>query len=204
MALSGMAVAYSVIGGLVLFSGIKGATIADTVKATISGNLASVTNTEAITTGASTTGVSSSGDVSGTGSQNYITAANFLVGNGYSKAAAAGIVACIAGESSGNPEAVGDQGTSYGLIQEHGSQYSGLVTGNASKDLQSQLEAILAYNNAQGANLIAMLNQITDPVQAADFYSQYFERPAVTDSDVVSSVATSVYAQIQSQSAPTG
>jgi hypothetical protein len=203
MALNGVAVAYSVIGGLVLYSGIKGATIADTVKAVISGNLGSVTNTEAITSGTST-GVSSSGDVSGTASQNYILIANFLVGNGYSKAAAAGIVACIAGESSGNPEAVGDQGTSFGLIQEHGSQYSGLVTGNASKDLQAQLEAILAYNNAQGSQLIAMLNQITDPVQAADFYSQHFERPAVTNSDVVASVAKTVYAQIQSSSAPTG
>jgi hypothetical protein len=34
---------------------------------------------------------------------------------------------------------------------------------------------------------------MTNPVYAADFYSQRFERPAVTNSDVRSSVAWSVY-----------
>jgi hypothetical protein len=87
------------------------------------------------------------------------------------------------------------------LIQLHDQspgQYDHLVTGNASTDLQSQLPAIIAYNNAQGSGLVSMLNSISDPVQAADFYSQHFERPAVTNSDVVSSVATSVYAKITS------
>jgi hypothetical protein len=36
-------------------------------------------------------------------------------------------------------------------------------------------------------------------VQAAEFYSQYFERPAVTNSDVRAGVATSVYAQLQAE-----
>jgi hypothetical protein len=46
--MSGAAVAYCTAGGLVLYSGIKGATIADTVKAALAGNL-TVTGTEAIT-----------------------------------------------------------------------------------------------------------------------------------------------------------
>jgi hypothetical protein len=33
-------------------------------------------------------------------------------------------------------------------------------------------------------------------VAAADFYSQNFEKPAVTDSDVVPSVAETVYADL--------
>lgn len=196
MPMSGAAVAYCTIGGLILYSGIKGATIADTVKAALAGNL-TVTSTEAISSGAAA-GSSPGSVVSGAASQNYLTIANYLVGNGYSKAAAAGIVGCIAGESAGNPESVGDQGTSFGLIQEHGSQYSGLVTGDASKDLQAQLPAIIAYNNAQGQGRIDMLNQISDPVQAADFYSQYFERPKVTGSDVRASVAQQVYAELNS------
>jgi hypothetical protein len=59
MALSGVAVAYSVAGGLILFSGIKGATISDTVKSVLKGNLA-VTDTETIGTPAS--GASAAGD----------------------------------------------------------------------------------------------------------------------------------------------
>ena len=49
------------------------------------------------------------------------------------------------------------------------------MTGNASADLDTQLPAIIAYNNAHNPNAIPMLNAITDPVQAADFYSSQFE-----------------------------
>lgn len=48
MAAKGVSVAYCVIGGVVLYSGIKGAKIADTVGAALKGNL-SVTNQEPIT-----------------------------------------------------------------------------------------------------------------------------------------------------------
>lgn len=201
MAFSGAAVAYCAFGGLILFSGIKGATISDTIKAAFKGNL-NVTSTQAVVTPAqqaANSGQPSAGSTStatsGSENANLLTAAKYLVSNGYSKAAAAGIAGCIAGESAGDPEAVGDQGTSFGLIQEHGN-YSYLVTGNATKDLQSQLQAIIAYNNAQGAGLIHMLNSITDPVAASDFYSENFERPLVKDSDVRASVATSVYGQL--------
>jgi hypothetical protein len=206
MAISGAAVAYSVVGGVVLYSGIKGSTLSDTVKSVLKGNL-NVSDTEGISSGSSSPGAGSNpGNVSsGSASQNYIIIANYLVGNGYSKAAAAGICGCIAGESSGNPEAIENHSNpgagGEGLIQwTPGSSYGVPITGNASADLQKQLPMIIAYNNAQGANLINMLNQISDPVQAADFYSQHFERPLITNSDVVPSVAKSVYAQITSNS----
>lgn len=54
MSVSPAAVAYTVVGGLIAFSGIKGATIADTVKAVLSGNL-TVINTEPIGQGSSST-----------------------------------------------------------------------------------------------------------------------------------------------------
>ena len=46
-------------------------------------------------------------------------------------------------------------------------------------------------------------NFATNPVEAADFYSQHFERPAVTDSDVRAGVAESVYSELTT-SAVTG
>lgn len=49
MPINAPAVAYAAIGGLVLYSGIKGATLADTAKAVLAGNL-NVTNTEVIGT----------------------------------------------------------------------------------------------------------------------------------------------------------
>jgi resuscitation-promoting factor RpfB len=49
MAVQGASVAYIVVGGLVLYSGIKGATIADTVTSVLSGNL-NVTDTETVAT----------------------------------------------------------------------------------------------------------------------------------------------------------
>jgi hypothetical protein len=203
MALSGAAVAYATVGGLVLYSGIKGATLSDTFKSVLTGNL-NLQDTETVQFGSSSSsgsGSSVSAD-SGSASQNYITIANYLVQNGYSKTAAAGICGCIAGESGGNPEAMEGGGSGGGgLIQWTPiSAYPGLVTGNATKDLDAQLPAIIAYNNVQGPGLVAMLNAQTSPVAAADFYSQYFERPAVTDSDVRASVANSVYAAITSGS----
>lgn len=196
--LSGVAVAYATIGGLILYSGIKGATISDTVRSALSGNL-NVTNTEPIGNGTSAASAGpATSAASGSSGVNYLTIAKYLTANGYSKAAAAGVVGCIAGESGGNPEAIqGGVSGGEGLIQwTPMSNYPGLVTGNASKDLDKQLPAIIAYNNAQGAGLNVMLNTMTDPVAAADFYSQNFERPQVKNSDVRASVALAVYAEL--------
>lgn len=196
-------------GAVFVWSGIKGKSVSGVFRALIGGEKpGTAANANSIMgvqssglPGSVTSGAANASDIpSGSNSQNYLTAAEYLVRNGYSYAAAAGIVGDIAGESGGNPEAVGDQGTSYGLIQEHGSQYAGLVTGNPTKDLQDQLQGIIDYNNAQGAHLVNMLNQLSDPVQAADFYSQYFERPAVLYSDVQQGVANSVYQQLISKS----
>jgi hypothetical protein len=212
--LSGVSVAMLAVGGILLWSGIRGATISNTLQAVFKGNPGAAQSTEGINISGGSAGTAKASNpgnvVSGSSNQNYVIIANYLVGNGYSKAAAAGICACIAGESSGNPESIqnhSDPGAGgEGLIQwTPGSAYKVPVTGNASADLQAQLPMIIAYNNAQGANYISMLNQISDPVAAADFYSQYFERPAISGSDVVPSVARSVYAEInKNDNVPTG
>jgi LysM repeat protein len=131
---------------------------------------------------------------------NYLLAlGQYLVDNGYSKAAAAGIASCVDGESGGNPESVGSGGggligwTPLGSAQPN----SNIVTGNAAQDMVTQLSDILYYNsNEIGSSFVAELNSQTDPVAAADFFSQHFEKPAVTDSDVVPSVAEQIFSEL--------
>lgn len=65
-----------------------------------------------------------------------------LLAEGASSIQAAGIMGNMQNESSFDPEAVGDQGTSFGLVQQHGSQYARLVTGNTQADLTAQLANI--------------------------------------------------------------
>jgi hypothetical protein len=130
--------------------------------------------------------------VAGTPSQNYVTIARFLMAHGYTRAAAAGIVGCIAGESAGNPESVGSGGG--GLIGWTPLP-PGLVTGNPAADLMTQANAILAYNNGY-SQFITLLNSVPSPVEAADIYSMDFERPAVQYSDVRANIAQQVYDSI--------
>jgi hypothetical protein len=123
----------------------------------------------------------------------------YLVDNGYSKAAAAGVASCVDGESGANPESVGSGGggligwTPLGSAQPD----ANIITGDDEADMMTQLADILFYNsNEIGQSRVAELNSQTDPVAAADFYSQNFERPAVTDSDVVPSVAEQVFSEL--------
>jgi LysM repeat protein len=130
---------------------------------------------------------------------NLLAIGQFLAGNGYSKAAAAGIASCIDGESEGNPESVGDGGG--GLIGwtplSSAQPDANVVTGNVEQDMMTQLNDILFYNSHEiGQSAVNQLNAISDPVAAADFFSQNFERPAVTDSDVVPSVAQQIFSDL--------
>lgn len=81
-----------------------------------------------------------------------------LINAGASTIQAIGIMANALNESGLNPEAVNSQdpnGGSYGLVQENGTQYAGLVTGNPVKDLAAQVR-VLAQNGgiraASGSN----------------------------------------------------
>jgi hypothetical protein len=131
---------------------------------------------------------------------NELTAVGqFLVANGYSKAAAAGVASCVDGESGGNAESVGSGGggligwTPFGSAAPN----PNIITGNPAQDMMTQLADILYYNaNEIGQSQVDQLNSISDPVAAADFYSQNFEKPAVTDSDVAPSVAIQVFSSL--------
>jgi Phage tail lysozyme len=106
---------------------------------------------------------------------NYVTIVNFLVKHGYTPMGAVGIAGNIWQESRGDPESIGTGGG--GLIGWTPLP-SGYVTGNYSADLQNQLAQILIYNQ-QWSQYIPELNAATTPVQAADIYMDYFERPGL-------------------------
>ncbi len=106
---------------------------------------------------------------------NYQAIVDFLTAHGYTDMAAAGIAGNIYQESKGDPESVGSGGG--GLIGWTPLP-AGLVTGNPATDLQTQLTALLTYNQ-QWAQYIPMLNAATTPTQAADVFMDYFERPGI-------------------------
>lgn len=125
---------------------------------------------------------------------NYEVIASWLMDHGFSRAAAAGIVGTIAGESGGNPESVGSGGG--GLIGwtpiSSAYPHKPIVTGHPKKDLDMQLIDLVAYVKRNGS--ISDMNKFKDPVQAARHFSAKYERPAVTYSDVRESVARDMYA----------
>ncbi len=106
---------------------------------------------------------------------NYAAIVDFLTAHGYSDMAAAGIAGNIYQESGGNPEAIGTGGG--GLIGWTPLP-AGYVTGDPAADLQTQLTALLGYDE-QWAEYIPALNAATSPAQAADIFMDDFERPGL-------------------------
>jgi hypothetical protein len=92
-----------------------------------------------------------------------------LTAAGASTIQAIGIMANMIAESSLNPEAVGDQGTSFGLVQQHGMQYAGLVTGNPVADMNAQIKTL-----AQNGGIVAATG--TTGAAAAGNFSANYER----------------------------
>jgi Phage tail lysozyme len=118
---------------------------------------------------------SGAGGYSGYLPANYGAIVIFLTANGYTPMAAAGMAGNMYQESRGNPESVGTGGG--GLIGWTPLP-AGFVTGNVTADLQTQLTAVLTYNQ-QWAQYIPALNAATSPTAAADVYMDYFERPGI-------------------------
>jgi Phage tail lysozyme len=115
------------------------------------------------------------GDSAGMLPANYAEIVDFLAAHGYTPIAAAGVAGNIYQESRGNPESVGTGGG--GLIGWTPLP-AGFVTGNPAADLETQLEALLTYNQ-QWAQYIPALNAATDAADAAAVYMDDFERPGI-------------------------
>jgi hypothetical protein len=91
-----------------------------------------------------------------------------LTGAGASTVQALGIMANMINESGFNPEAIGDQGTSFGLVQQHGN-YSYLVTGNPQADMKRQITALKQLGGFHAASG-------NTPAEAAGNFAANYER----------------------------
>jgi hypothetical protein len=119
---------------------------------------------------------------------NVTAIVSFLLANGYSDNAAAGIAGNIYQESKGDPESVGMGGG--GLIGWTPLP-SGFVTGNVSADLQTQLSALLTYNQGW-SQYVPALNSAGSPAAAADIYVTDFERAGIPAASTRESSAQNV------------
>lgn len=184
MALSAAAVAYTVVGGLVLYSGIKGASLTDTARAVLSGNL-TVSDTEAIPTGGGSAGTSSasSGPVaSGNETQNGTIIYKYFRSNGYTPMQAAGAIASIWGESNWNPESQGTGGRGLIAWTPPSKLPNSAFTGNASKDMSAQLPLILQFVAENGDELyVAQMANAGTIYNAAEIWGQKVERYGIDD-----------------------
>jgi hypothetical protein len=106
---------------------------------------------------------------------NVTAIVSFLLAHGYSDNAAAGIAGNMYQESKGNPESEGMGGG--GLIG-FTPLPSGYVTGNPAVDLETQLEAVLTYNQ-QWSGYLPALNDAASPADAAYIYVTDFERAGI-------------------------
>jgi|ERR1700733_1618964 len=186
MAIKGISVAYCAVGGIVLFSGIKGATLSDTAKGILTGNLSGIQETEQITAdNGGTNGGSNASPgpaVSGSVTENGTTIYKYFRSNGYSPIQAAGAIASIYGESTWNPEAAGTGGR--GLIgwTPPSTLPNSAFTGNAANDMAAQLPLILAFVSANGdQGAVDMMNGAQSVHDAAEIWGQKVERYGIDD-----------------------
>jgi len=91
-----------------------------------------------------------------------------LINQGASTIEALGIMANMINESSFNTQAVGDQGTSFGLVQQHGN-YSYLVTGNPQADMVRQIQTLKSLGGFSAASG-------NTPQEAAGNFAANYER----------------------------
>jgi hypothetical protein len=119
---------------------------------------------------------------------NVTAIVSFLLAHGYSHNAAAGIAGNMYQESKGNPESVGMGGG--GLIGWTPLP-SGFVTGNVSADLNTQLSALLTYNQGW-AQYLPVLNAAATPADAAAIYVTDFERAGIPAASTRESSAQAV------------
>jgi hypothetical protein len=119
---------------------------------------------------------------------NVTAIVSFLVAHGYSDNAAAGIAGNIYQESKGNPESEGMGGG--GLIGWTPLP-PGFVTGNVTADLQTQLSALLTFNQGW-SQFLPTLNSAASPSSAASIYVTDFERAGIPAADTREASAQNV------------
>jgi hypothetical protein len=93
--------------------------------------------------------------------------------------AAAGATACMYGESTWNPESVGDGGNG---IMGWTPARPGIVTGNPTRDMDKQLPMIISYCEENGdMGYVAQMRHATSVLQAANIWGPHIERFGISD-----------------------
>lgn len=107
----------------------------------------------------------------------------FLKNKGLTTSQAAGIAGNLEAESAFNPNAVGDNGTSYGIAQWHKDRFTNLKNWTKKNGLKwNTIDAQLEFlwwelqNNESGA--LSKLKLENNPDSAAYVFARYFERPS--------------------------
>jgi len=108
----------------------------------------------------------------------------YLMSLGYTKANASGIAGNLFVESSYNPLAVGDNGTSFGLAQWHKSRWERLNEWSKQNNknpntFQGQLDYLDWELKNKEKKAYQKLIEAKTPYQSAYNFAKYFERPAV-------------------------
>ncbi len=116
-------------------------------------------------------------------SKDGVGIAKFLISKGYTKANASGIAGNIFVESSFNPTAVGDNGTSFGLAQWHKSRWDRLNEFCKNNSLNpNTFEAQLTYLDWELKNTekkaYKKLIEAKTPYDSAYVFAKWFERPS--------------------------
>lgn len=133
-------------------------------------------------------GASGTIDVSGVPNTTAQGVLRFLVSKGLNKAAACGVAGNIKAESNFDLRAVGDNGTSFGLCQWHGSRGDAMKK-FASPNWQSNLDGQLTFlwneltsgYSTLVTKLMAVPDNQTGCRNAADMFVRTYERPAYVD-----------------------
>lgn len=109
----------------------------------------------------------------------YNQGMNFFTSKGYSPAQAAGIVGNLMHESGGNPDILHDSGKGYGLAGWNGDRRKALYqfTGTDRPDINQQLAFVDYELRNSEPKAYQALQQAKSPEQAAQLFSQLYERP---------------------------
>lgn len=107
---------------------------------------------------------------------------DFFIGKGLAPHQVAGILGNVQAESSFNPLAQGDNGTSFGLFQHHNSRATGLLNyvgglGNLT-NVQAQLEYVWQELLTTEQAALERLKATGTPAEAAEAWMRGFEKPS--------------------------
>ena len=111
------------------------------------------------------------------------TVVEFFKSKGLTTSQAAGIAGNLQVESGFDPNAVGDNGTSFGIAQWHNERYTAMKRwcekkGYDAKSFSAQLEYLWHELNTSESRALTALRKTTDATKAAYVFADKFERPS--------------------------